>query len=427
MTKMTCVTLEEHDRQFEQLVGGFDHEQTARLQILAQLASAIENGLQDEAEEEVILEQLGTLDETFLDVLIESTGGRLRAITAAASFVRSVVEGTLDSGAGCPVRVSSLSCSQPANIILAYAGRGEPSLCEQALPRGFVLHPPGPYRQIELNVDKGNKTFWCWLRPDGAPTFNHAILREIADMQHAITRMFDDTVPDADLPFRYFVVGSRLPRIFNMGGDLAFLADRIRAGDRDALANYARACIQAIYNNAIALNLPLLTIALVQGDALGGGFEAALSCNVIVAEKSARLGLPEILFNLFPGMGAYSLLSRKLDPMRAQRMILSGRIYTAPELYDMGLIDVLTDDGQGEDAVRSYIAHTARRHAAHRALCEMQRRTNPLTFDELREIAELWVDAALQLEECDLRKMERLTAAQRRRWAATASTHFGAG
>ena len=49
-----------------------------------------------------------------------------------------------------------------------------------------------------------------------------------------------------------------------------------------------------------------------QGECLGGGFEAALSSDVIVAEKSARFGFPEILFNLFPGMGAYSFLERKI-------------------------------------------------------------------------------------------------------------------
>jgi DSF synthase len=273
----------------------------------------------------------------------------------------------------------------------------------------------GPYRQVDTAIDHVNKTFWCHLRPEGAPSFNHALLRDLAHMQRSIMRLFDDNAPDAELPFSYFVVGSRTPGIFNMGGDLAFLADRIRAGDRDALVAYADACVEVVYNNTIALDLPIITIGLIQGDALGGGFEAALSCNLIVAEKSAKLGLPEILFNLFPGMGAYSLLSRKLDPARAERMILSGRIYSAAELYDMGLVDVVAEDGEGDHAVRHYIAQNARRHAAHRALCDVRRRINPLTFAELRDVTELWVDTALQLTEVDLRKMERLAAAQLRR------------
>ena len=57
-----------------------------------------------------------------------------------------------------------------------------------------------------------------------------------------------------------------------------------------------------MYGNSAAFHTPLITIALVQGDALGGGFECALSFDVLIAERSAKMGLPEVLFNLFPGM-----------------------------------------------------------------------------------------------------------------------------
>ena len=107
---------------------------------------------------------------------------------------------------------------------------------------------------------------------------------------------------------------------------------------------YAKLCIDNIYPRTQAFFTPTLTkITLVQGDALGGGFECALASDVIVAEESAQMGLPEILFNLFPGMGAYSLLSRKLDPVRAERMILSGRLYSAAELHDIGLVDIVDE------------------------------------------------------------------------------------
>jgi DSF synthase len=275
----------------------------------------------------------------------------------------------------------------------------------------------GPYQQIDVGID-AHQTFWCWLKPYGVPSFTHRILHELSDMHSGIKRMFAEG-GDADPPIRHFVVGSRTPGIFNLGGDLAFFADCIRAADRAALYQYARACIEVVYNNATALDLPFLTIALVQGDALGGGFEAVLSCNVIVAEKQAKMGLPEILFNLFPGMGAYSLLARKLDAARAERMILSGRLYGAQELYELGVVDVLAEDGDGEEAVRQYIARNARRHGAHRAICEVRRRINPLVFQELEDITRIWIDTALELEEADLRKMERLATAQQRRLGFT--------
>jgi DSF synthase len=300
-------------------------------------------------------------------------------------------------------------------LVPATTGQSSPAVLVRSESVAAARPGTGPYQELDTWIDPADKTFWCFLRPHGVPSFTHSILRELADMQRGIRQMFADN--PGELPVRHFVVGSRLPGIFNMGGDLAFFADRIRARDRVALARYAHACIEVVYNNATALDLPIVTLALVQGDALGGGFEAALSCHVIVAEKSARMGLPEILFNLFPGMGAYSLLSRKLDPARAERMILSGRVYEAAELHEMGVVDVLAEDGQGEDAVRQYIARNARRHGAQRSLCEVRRRLNPLTFAELSDVTDIWVETALRLEEIDLRKMERLMAAQQRRVA----------
>src|SRR3712207_4090014 len=103
------------------------------------------------------------------------------------------------------------------------------------------------------------------------------------------------------------------------------------------------------------MDLPVITVALVQGDALGGGFECALAHDLIVAERSAKFGLPEVLFNLFPGMGAYSFLSRRIGRQAAERMILSGRVHTAEELHEMGLVDVLAPDGEGEEAVLDFV------------------------------------------------------------------------
>jgi DSF synthase len=258
------------------------------------------------------------------------------------------------------------------------------------------------------------------MRPHERPSFTPSLLRELIEVRRALqTAAYSPSRAEA-MP-RYFIGGSRLPRIYNLGGDLTYFAQKIRAQDRAGLRRYAHDCVDVGYHMWTGFDLPIITIALVQGDALGGGFEGALSFNVIIAEKSAKFGLPEVLFNLFPGMGAYSFISRKLDAARAERMILSGQIYSAGELHEMGLIDVLVEDGQGEAAVRDYIARNAKHHAVHRSIREIRNRVNPVTFEELKDVADIWVDHALRLEESDLRKMERLRSAQDRRLAATPS------
>jgi DSF synthase len=95
-------------------------------------------------------------------------------------------------------------------------------------------------------------------------------------------------------------------------------------------------------------------------------------------------------------------------------MIMSGRVYTAEEMHEMGLVQVLAEDGAGEDAVRAYIARHRARHNAHAAVYQARRLVNPVTLGELRDVVDLWVDAALRLSEQDLRKMARLAAAQDR-------------
>jgi DSF synthase len=189
----------------------------------------------------------------------------------------------------------------------------------------------------------------------------------------------------------------------------------IRNQDRASLRAYAVDCCDVAFHMTMGFNTPVLTIGLVQGDALGGGFEGAMSFNILVAERSARLGLPEVLFNLFPGMGSMSFLSRKIGFGRAERMILSGKIYTAEELYDMGLVDVLAEDGEGEAEVRKFISGSEARYRLYKSLAQARQRVAPLTFEELCDITDIWVNTAMHLSETDLRRMERLALAQRRR------------
>jgi DSF synthase len=146
--------------------------------------------------------------------------------------------------------------------------------------------------------------------------------------------------------------------------------------------------------------------------------ECALSCGVLVAERKARFGIPEILFNMFPGMGAYSLLSRRIGQIEAERMILSGKIYTAEEMFDMGLVDILAEDGEGEKTVQDYIASNLKRHGTLKALHDVRRRVGGLDLQELLDVTERWVDEAMNMDESSLKRMERLRSAQARRVAS---------
>jgi len=288
---------------------------------------------------------------------------------------------------------------------------GLSSLQHRERPSGTRLFDLG---QLDVRWEAALGTLWTFMTPVDRPNFNRAMLRDFQRWQAEIGREFAD--PEEGL--KYLVLGSRFPGIFNLGGDLELFAGFIASGDRESLIRYGRDCVSILHNNMRRLELPVVTIALVQGDALGGGFEAVLSFNVIVAEKGARFGLPEIAFGLFPGMGAHSLLSRRIGLARAEEMMLSNRLYTAEEMYDMGLVHVVAEPGCGEEAVRAYIAKNGRRQAGHRGIYHASSVANPITLEELNAIVEIWADSALCLSGSDLKLMRRLGDAQTKLAAA---------
>ena len=271
--------------------------------------------------------------------------------------------------------------------------------------------------QFETEFEPASGTLWGYFNPKGTACFSLGLLKDIRahDSALAVNGGHID-VDGVSSKVNYYVLGSRAPRVFNLGGDLALFVLLIKARDREALAHYAKLCIDNMYPRIQDFySSTLTTISLVQGDALGGGFECALSSDVIVAEESAQMGLPEILFNLFPGMGAYSLLSRRIGMRAAEELILSGRVLPAKELHEMGVIDVLTQDGEGENAVRDWIAKNAKRRNGMQAVFKARKLVQPVTREELDAITDTWVDAAMRLEDRDLKMMSRIVRAQMRR------------
>ncbi|OIQ00724.1 MAG: enoyl-CoA hydratase [Zetaproteobacteria bacterium CG2_30_46_52] len=263
-------------------------------------------------------------------------------------------------------------------------------------------------RYASLHIEREDEYELAWYYMEGAPRPCFT-----PDLLEGILQWYDDVkkLPEND-SVRYIVAASKTEGAFNLGGDLGLFMSLIQNQDKAGLMKYATACIDVLYHTYSSLGDRVTTISLVQGDALGGGFEGALSSNVLIAERSAKMGMPEILFNLFPGMGAYSLLSRKVGEIQAEKMIMSGKLYSAEDMYELGLVDVLVEDGQGQQAVYDYIKKENRASNGIRAFRKAKRHCNPITYAELNHITSDWVDAALNLTEKDLRMMERLVKRQ---------------
>ena len=268
------------------------------------------------------------------------------------------------------------------------------------------------YSQFTTRYEPDTGSIWCWMQPEPRPCLNTKLIDELFQFQLQLTSTYKNQDSNA-WPFHHLVLASRIPGIYNLGGDLEFFKQYIRDKDDQKLREFAYKAINLVVRNINNLDLPITSIALVQGQALGGGFETALSCDVIVAERSSQLGFPEILFNLFPGMGAYNLLARRIGAALAERIILSGKTFTAEELHEIGVIDILAEDGAGVQATKDYMFSHNQSHSTTRAVKKVRQIVHPITKDELYKVVDIWVEAALNLTDKDISKMDRLLQLQK--------------
>ena len=267
--------------------------------------------------------------------------------------------------------------------------------------------------QLTARFDKDTRALSSRWTADPRPCFNPSLLADIRTYYEFIAQSRGVIMCDGEEhPLEYVVLASGMQGVFNLGGDLDLFKQLIGTQDRAGLQRYGRACVDVLYRNYIAHELPVTTVSLVQGECLGGGFEAALSSDVIVAEKSARFGFPEILFNLFPGMGAYSFLDRKIGQKLAEEVISSGKVYSAEEMRELGVVDVVAEDGQGESELAAFIKRRTRSRNGLQALAATRRRVHTITFEELLDVVQIWDDAALRINLRDLKLMQRLVSRQ---------------
>lgn len=268
------------------------------------------------------------------------------------------------------------------------------------------------FKHLEVKVVPEQNAVWLYFDSQPRSCFTLTLLQELDEFQ-SILKNRNGKLPHEGklIDIEFNVITSRHP-VFSFGGDLEHFIKCIEKRDRENLRNYAKYCINAVYFNNVGRELGLTTISLIHGSALGGGFEAALSSNVLIAERQAELGFPEVLFNLFPGMGAYNLLAQRVNLSMVEKIMLSGRLYSAEELHDIGIIDVLVEQGEGEAAVGSYIRSNRNRLHSLRAIRKIRDCVNPLNYQQLIDIGDIWVETAMNLSEKEIRVMSRLVNSQ---------------
>ncbi|MFR9800113.1 enoyl-CoA hydratase/isomerase family protein [Streptomyces sp. MS06] len=182
---------------------------------------------------------------------------------------------------------------------------------------------PGDGHVAELALD----------RPRAMNAVSTGMARSIAEACAALS---------ADRGVRVVVLTSTHERAFCVGADLK---ERNSFSDADLMRQ--RPVARGAYTGV--LELPVPTVAAVHGFALGGGFELALSCDLIVADRTAVVGLPEVSVGVLPGGGGTQLLPRRVGAARAAELIFTARRVEAVEARELGLVDELVDAGRDRE------------------------------------------------------------------------------
>lgn len=270
-----------------------------------------------------------------------------------------------------------------------------------------IFTEAGHTSQLTAYYESARRIVWLMMHTHPRPSFNPALLDDVEAVFRAVC--------DSKLPIDFFISGSTVPHMYNTGGDLSLFSQAIRQRQRDVLSSYATRCIDILCHLDGGFGRNVITLALVEGSALGGGFEAALAHHYLLVQRDAKMGFPEISFNLFPGMGAYSFVGRKAGQRVAEQLISSGEAPRAPWHHEVGLADQLFEPGEGVMAARTFIDTLQPRMNGIRAMLRARHRVFPIHREELMDITQDWVDTALSVEDKDIAYMERLVQLQNKR------------
>ena len=268
-------------------------------------------------------------------------------------------------------------------------------------------------KQVTVRYDSATEAIWTYANPEECPCFNLEFFQEFHEVQQDIIAYFKAYDMNPKIPIKFFVYASQVPGVYGYGGALSGLVKAFKEKDRESLETCSLVAIKNMYLNIHNLHLPLQTIAFIEGDALGGAFQAALSFNAIIAEEQSQFGLQQIRFNMCPGIGLYSFLARKVGVVNADRIITNSRLYTAQEIQEMGAITEIARRGEGKKVVDRYMKRYRRSFKVMQTLHAAKLRYAPFEFDELEYMASLWVDAMLNLDDEDIARLEKIADSQR--------------
>jgi len=216
-------------------------------------------------------------------------------------------------------------------------------------------------------------------------------LNEIGSLTLEELEKFVAVLPDLSRDTHALIIYSSLKAGFCAGADLRQLYSWIQEYGQAEVANHARAYLKRIHAVMNALDsLPLTTIAAVHGVTFGGGFELALTCDLILADKLARFCFPELRLGLIPSFGGIPRLKRDLGNAVVRDLLLTGRSFNANKAQQIGLVSQIAGEGEVLRAARATAMQLGKFDLVTAAAAK--RFIKPIPLDELRQEIDIFCE-----------------------------------
>lgn len=265
---------------------------------------------------------------------------------------------------------------------------------------------------LKVKIDEEYKILWIGMDLQDKLCYSVDFLNNLVHVKELIVYMIKKE------GIKYVCAYSVNQGVWNLGGDLEYFVTCIKNKDKRKLREYAYKCVDLVYDFSNNYGTDVMSACIVQGNAFGGGFESALSGNYIIAEEGAKFSFPEVIFGTFPGMGAYSFLTKKVGFNKANEIIHSNKTYTAQDVLDLGIIDKITPQGFGINEMQKMIikGELDLQNNPFKNIC------NRVSKQELIDVVDLWVEKAFTLTENNLNRMIKIANFQRKKVTTASDT-----
>ena len=246
-----------------------------------------------------------------------------------------------------------------------------------------------------IGEHRGQTLSWLVLNGAIELTLHRDPCNEIGSVTLEELELFVAALPGMIREAHALILHSTRPAGFSAGADLRELYQRSQGMEKAEALRGVRDFLERIH---VVMNtidaLPLTTIAAVHGVTFGGGFELALVCDIIIADRMARFCFPELRLGLIPGFGGIPRLKRDLGNAVVRDLLLTGRSFNVMKAQQIGLVSQIASEGEALRVARGTASQIGKFDRATTAAAK--KFVKPIPYDELKQEIEIFCNLYAQ-------------------------------